>query len=123
MTSHTEKRVYHRINHEVTIIYSPNISQNDYRGGEMLNFSAGGMCFESSNPVSPEADIYIIWTDQMDLPKGLFTKTAENADDFHGYKACNGEVVWCRKTPENDIPFYNVGIKFKEIDVRLPDDD
>jgi hypothetical protein len=68
---------------------------------EMINFSRGGMCFESGYEVGSGARISI---KKLASP---FEQTPHEED-----RGCLAEVRWCKPVSGKDASFYRVGVEY-----------
>ncbi len=68
---------------------------------EMINFSRGGMCFETGYEVGSGARIRI-------------KKLASAVEQAHQEedKGCLAEVRWCKPVSGKDASFYRVGVEY-----------
>ena len=69
----------------------------------MVNFSRGGMCFETGHEVSSGARIKIIkLASAVEIP--------HHEDDI----GCLAEVKWCKPVSRKESFFYRVGVEYVE---------
>jgi hypothetical protein len=81
-------------------------SHNDYeklRRVEMINFSRGGMCFESGSAVGAGARIII---------KRISPPLEQSPSE--ALRGCLAEVRWCKPLPAKDAPVHRVGVEYVE---------
>lgn len=100
MTDYKEKRAYERHRYAAPITYT-NGDGEDYRKGEMLNFSKGGLYFRSYSELEQGTKIQIRLED-------LFS-AASRPEYIPNYHA---QVRSCRPIPEAKVPYYGIGVKF-----------
>jgi hypothetical protein len=85
----------------VPIVYAFK-NTDKFFGGELCNYSRGGLCFESSYPIRPGAEIYIMMDEKP---------IDDDRNEIFG--ECLAEVRWCRKLPDVDAFFYWIGVKYR----------
>jgi hypothetical protein len=81
---------------------TPNDQENLFRV-EMINFSRGGMCFESGYEVGSGARIRI---------KKLASPIEQTRHEED--KGCLAEVRWCKPVSGKDTFYYRVGVEYVE---------
>ena len=108
MENQTEKRSCGRHHWEVPITVAY-FNSNQYRSAKMLNYSEGGVYFESDFAFQPRASIYI--------------RIGKKATDPSEYRIHNGfrsvalgEVRWCKEVTEGDPGKYGIGVKYYELE-------
>lgn len=102
MTRPTEKRKNERSDRQAQVKYSYPDNENFLRV-EMINFSRGGMCFESGYEVGTGARIRI---------KKLASPAEEGSPKEND--GCLAEVKWCKPISGKDAFFYRVGVEYVE---------
>lgn len=95
------QRTFTRSFYQAPVQFSPN-GNGSFQAGTMVNISAGGLCFESDNPVPPGA--------------GLKIRFENCVQDPYWPEACDtyyAEVRWCseHQAAENGGA-YGVGVRF-----------
>ena len=97
MNTQTEFRKTARFEHKTTLMVSDE-DQKYFSYAQMLNYSAGGMCFGSDVAFKPGARVSV----RMEKP---LSKTAP--------KAFRGIVRWCKESAEEEAKYYfGVGIQY-----------
>jgi PilZ domain len=106
MEEQTEKRSCERHYQEMPITVAC-FNTNRYRSAKMLNYSEGGIYFESNFAFQPRTSIYIRIEKKMtDLSECKF---------HNGFRSVAlGEVKWCREISEGESGKYGIGIKYYE---------
>jgi hypothetical protein len=99
-----EKRMNERSGYKGIIKWSY-FNQNNYFGGELLNFSQQGFYFETSKAIRTGAHILI----QL---KKFFPENLSSNDKELLRNVCIGEVKHCNEILKNDSTSYGVGIKY-----------
>ena len=101
MTRDTKKRRHTRYNYENPIMYCC-YYENPYcyYGAKMVNYSNGGLYFESNYPLNPGSYLCV-------------NRSQTSPGDYHDeiYKVHRMEVKWCHKLGENHKTGYGVGVK------------
>jgi len=102
MRSRTDKRADERIVSNAPIIFSffstrfwqeyPSITRNH---------SKGGMCFESTHPITPGTNLFIRVDNQPNLDSNVRLRNSTLAN-----------VKWCRKFPDKNRIGYYVGARY-----------
>lgn len=82
--------------------YAPDKAEN-YLPVDLINFSRGGMCFESGNKVTSGAHIKIKKRAALD---GDARREAD--------RGCIAEVKWCKPIAGKDAVLYRVGVEYIE---------
>ena len=108
MEDRTEKRSSDRHYQEVPITVTY-FNTNRYHGATMLNYSEGGLYFESDFAFQPRTSIYIRIEKKMpDPPDGEF---------HNGLRSVAlGEVKWCAEIGEGESGKFGMGVKYYEHD-------
>ena len=97
MELNPEQRENARFPHQATIMFE-NYNTGKYYEGRMLNYSRGGMCFESDFGPDIGAEIFI----------GIEKSPYSSNHDV--YRA---RVIWNRPQSENEsYYYYGIGVKF-----------
>ena len=108
MEDRTEKRSCDRHYQEapITVAY---FNTNRYICATMLNYSEGGLYFESDFAFQPRTCIYIRIEKKMsDPPGGLF---------HNGFRSVAlGEVKWCAEINKEESGKYGIGVKYYELE-------
>jgi len=102
MSADSEKRAHNRCCDEAPIMYAQ-LTENQYcfYGAKMVNYSKGGMYFETGYPVRQGLIVSI--------------KRADYSADCRGastYTELRAEVKWCKANLDTDKPYYGAGVKF-----------
>lgn len=109
-----EKRIFHRIPKEVEVELSElsyPLNNGSERSGRGMNIGGGGICITSSDEYSTGV--------LLNLKIGLSgLNNYKKISMFYDTSAeepmtAIGEVVWCKKVPDND--YYEIGIRFVDI--------
>jgi hypothetical protein len=108
MEDQTEKRSSGRHYREVPITVAY-FNTNSYRTAKMLNYSEGGIYFESDFEFHPRTSIYIrIEKKGPDLPEPKIH------NGFRSVALC--EVKWCKKINKGESGKYGIGVKYYELE-------
>jgi len=102
----TEKRTHerHSLSADVTFSY---FNKEPSYFTQVLNHGSGGMCFNSSLLLKPEATVCI------HLKK--IHPEASGTGSCEGLRSVTlGTVKWCREVPGDEISHYEVGVKYFE---------
>ncbi len=108
MEDRTEKRSCERHYQEVPITVAY-FNTNRYHSAKMLNYSEGGIYFESDFAFQPGASIYFRIEKKMtDLP----------ARKIHnGFRSVTlGEVKWCKQINKGESSLSGMGVKYYELE-------
>lgn len=100
MNKKDERRVFDRHSLDAPIIYAYH-NTDQFIKAVMCNYSKDGMCFKTSDEVSPGSDIYIMMES--------YSPDTAHTELYEGYFA---EVKWCRQPTEPEVPGYQVGVKY-----------
>lgn len=108
MEDQTEKRSCDRHCQEVPITVAY-FNSNLYRSATMLNYSEGGIYFESDFAFQTRASIYIRIEEKMtDLPEGKI---------HNGFRSVAlAEVKWCKEINIGESSKYGMGVKYYELE-------
>lgn len=108
MEDQTEKRSCDRHYHEVPITVAY-FNSNRYCSAIMLNYSEGGIYFESDFAFQPRTSIYIRIEKKMtDLPEGKI---------HNGFRSVAlAEVKWCKEIKIGESSKYGMGVKYYELE-------
>jgi hypothetical protein len=108
MEDQTEKRSSGRHYREVPITVAY-FNTNSYRTAKMLNYSEGGIYFESDFEFHPRTSIYIrIEKKGPDLPEPKI---------HNGFRSVAlGEVKWCQEIKKGESGKYGIGVKYYELE-------
>ena len=97
MKSHPEQRENRRFPHEAAIMYE-NYPTGKYYEGRMLNYSRGGLYFESDFAPPIGTEIFI----------GI-----ENSPYSAGHDVYRAKVVWHKKLGEKEsFYYYGIGVRY-----------
>ena len=108
MENQTEKRSSDRHQQEVPITVAY-FNTSRYRPAKMLNYSEGGIYFESDFSFAPRTSIYIRIEKEM---TGLFGSKIQN-----GFRSVAlGEVKWCKEISKGESGRYGIGVKYYELE-------
>jgi len=102
MPARTEKRTDKRIASNAPIIFSL-FSTRFWREFSSItrNHSKGGMCFESTEPMMPGANLFIRADKQSNLDSNVRLRSTTLA-----------EVKWCQKLSDEHTNSYSIGAKY-----------
>ena len=108
MENQKEKRSFDRYYHEIPITVAY-FNTNRYRSAKMLNYSEGGIYFESDFAFQPRTSIYIrIEKKVTDPPESKI---------HNGFRsAALGEVKWCKEIDKGESGKYGIGVKYYELE-------
>ena len=108
MEDQTEKRSSDRYPQKVPITVAY-FNTNKYYGATLMNYSEGGVYFESDFPFHPRSSIYIrIEKKLADLPE---------AEIHNGFRSVAiGEVKWCTEVSKGESGKYGIGVKYYELE-------
>jgi hypothetical protein len=108
MENRTEKRSCDRHYQEIPITVAY-FNTNRYRSGKMLNYSEGGIYFESDFAFQPRTSIYIRIEKKM---------TGPPESKIHNCfrSAALGEVKWCKEINKGESGKYGIGVKYYELE-------
>jgi len=73
----------------------------------MVNYSEGGLYFESKTPFKPGTSIHI------KLEKSLFSAAGAKPHDGFRFSTL-GEVKWCKDLSTKECDKYGIGVKYYE---------
>ena len=104
MRTHAEKRAFERLSDVTPIVFSY-FNKKSYFDAQILNYSAGGICFKSSFSVQPGTTLYIRVT--KFYPNGSLT-----SDCVRLRSVTLAEVKWCSDILDANEPFYGIGVKY-----------
>jgi hypothetical protein len=93
-----EKRGSERFKLDRPIVYAY-LNSDKFFKADILNYSSGGVCFQSNHPIKAKEGIYIM-TDDSPID--------DLSSEF--YEGCFAEVIWCKKFSG----FYKIGAKYAE---------
>jgi len=93
-------RAFKRHKHQSPIVFSDH-SQQEYKAGEMINISDGGMVFLAEHELKPGDTVDIKILENTPNPSWL-----EPNRDY------SAEVRWCEKNNGEETSNYQVGIRF-----------
>jgi hypothetical protein len=108
MEDQTEKRSYDRHYQEIPISVA-HFNTSRSCCAKMLNYSEGGIYFESDIAFSPKTSIYIRIEKKMaDLP---------GCKIHNGFRSVAlGEVKWCKEIDKEESGKYGIGVKYYELE-------
>jgi hypothetical protein len=108
MENQTEKRSSDRHYQEVPITVAY-FNTSRYRSAKMLNYSEGGIYFESDFAFQPRTSIYIRIEKKMtDPPESKIQ---------NGFRSVAlGEVKWCKEIDKEESGRYGIGVKYYELE-------
>ena len=108
MENPTEKRSSDRHQQEVPISVAY-FNASRYRPAKMLNYSEGGIYFESDFSFAPRTSIYIrIEKEMTGLPRAKIQ---------NGFRSVTlGEVKWCKEIGKGESGRYGIGVKYYELE-------
>lgn len=104
MHSYKEKRSFERYHCKVPIICA-HYNKEDYCGARTVNYSKGGLCFESDSPFRPGENVFIRTSKSF----------SQDADpEIHdGFRLVTlAEVRWLKEKPGPAASRYGVGVKY-----------
>jgi len=102
MSAGSEKRAYDRHCSEAPIMYAQFIeNQYSFYGAKMVNYSKGGMGFETEYPVRQGTIVSIKRADYSADCRGASTYTEHKA-----------EVRWCKAIRDTIKPYFGAGVKY-----------
>jgi len=105
MDETSEKRASQRSPCNALISFS-HFNQTPSYDAKMLNYGAGGMCFQSSHFLRPGASVCIR------LKEGQSFASLEN--NGSGLRCISlAEVKWCHELPRAESVTYGVGVKYQ----------
>ena len=121
-----EKRVYGRCSTDTPVLFAP-YNTARYRHAQALNFSRGGMNFETAADVRPGTAVHIRLEPCPEAIPASGAKDRRRPQPFFhpwapaGEDDCGGlnthilaEVKWCRKLPLSSATRYRVGVVYYE---------
>ena len=94
------KRTFPRIHYEAPIRFAE-LSSDQYDESRILNFSRGGLYFESGRILKPDSDIGVI---MVNYTPGTYGPEA--------YRFYVSKVKWCKKVYQNGKSIFGVGAQF-----------
>ena len=104
MTRQTDKRSVYRYNQKAFITWAY-FSSDRYFDAKMLNYSEGGLYFESDSAPLPKTGLYIRIEENLNES----SKVGVHA----GFRMITlGEVRWCHEITNKDIIKYGIGVKY-----------
>jgi hypothetical protein len=104
MTHQTEKRSGCR-HCQNAILSWAYFNSDKYFDAKMLNYSEGGLYFESDSAPLPKTGLYIRIEENLDET----SKVGVHA----GFRMMTlGEVRWCHKITDKDMIKYGIGVKY-----------
>ena len=108
MKNQSEKRSADRHYQEIPITVA-HFNTSRYRPAKMLNYSEGGIYFESDFAFQPRTSIYIrIGKKMTDLPESKIQ---------NGFRSVAlGEVKWCKEIGKGESGKYGIGVKYYELE-------
>jgi len=108
MEDQTEKRSSDRHPREVPITVAY-FNTNRYHCATLLNYSEGGVYFESDFAFQPRTSIYLrIEKKLVDLP---------DRQVHNGFRSVAlGEVKWCKEINKGESSKYGMGVKYYELE-------
>ena len=105
MENQTDKRTFerHGCNALIAISY---FNHSDSHDAKILNYGAGGMCFQSNLFLRPGATVCI--------RVKVFQSFASRQDNGDGLRCMSlAEVKWCNELPCAASTVYDVGVKYQ----------
>ena len=108
MEDQTEKRSAYRHHQEIPITVA-HFNTSRYHPATVLNYSEGGIYFESDFAFQPRTSIYIRIEKQIkDLPE---------SEVQNGIRSVAlGEVKWCKEISKGESGRYGMGVKYYELE-------
>jgi len=104
MEAHSNKRAYARFNSEAPIMYASEGNRFAYYGAKTLNYSMGGLYFETHYPLQQGTVISIRKAD--DTPESKVS--SEYVEHF-------AEVRWCNEIISEDKHTFRAGVMFQSL--------
>jgi hypothetical protein len=104
MEAYSNKRVYARYNLDAPIMYASEENRYAYYGAKTLNYSKGGLCFETPYPLQQGMVISIRKADHTPESR-ISSKYTEQL----------AEVKWCKEIFYEDRHAFGAGVMFQAI--------
>lgn len=104
MEAHSNKRAYARFNLEAPIMYASEENLYAFYGAKALNYSLGGLCFETPYPLQQGTVISIRKADHT--PESKIPSK---------YKEHLAEVKWCKEIVSEDKRAFGAGVMFHRL--------
>ena len=108
MANNSDKRAFERCNCNALIAFSYFNQTNSY-DAKVLNYGAGGMCFQSNLFLRPGATVCIRVKEIQ-----FFGSLKDNGECLRCMSLA--EVKWCNELPGAESAAYGVGVKYQAPD-------